>query len=115
MSESKLFLAHMISARRLIWTINWSTLSATMRTSVSHAKGQLTELVKLAEAGEEVVLTRFGRDVVRLVPLKATPSAAERRAAMERARAYGRAHAKQGPSAARSQDFLYDKKTGLPK
>jgi len=105
----------MIYARRLIWTINWSRLSAAMRTSVSHAKGQLTELVKLAEAGEEVVLTRFGRDVVRLVPLKAAPSAADRRAAMERARAYGRAHAKQGPSAARSQDFLYGKKTGLPK
>jgi prevent-host-death family protein len=88
---------------------------AIMRTSVSQAKGQLTELVKLAEAGEEVVLTRFGRDVVRLVPFKATPAPAERRAAMERARAYGRTHARQGPSAARSQDFLYDDETGLPK
>jgi prevent-host-death family protein len=86
-----------------------------MRTSVSLAKGQLTELVKLAEAGEEVILTRFGRDVVRLVPLKAIPSAVDRRAAMERARAYGRAHAKPGPPAARSQDFLYDEQTGLPK
>jgi prevent-host-death family protein len=86
-----------------------------MRTTVSQAKGQLTELVKLAEAGEEIVLTRFGRDVVRLVPIKSTSSAVERRAAMERARAYGRAHAKPGPVAERSQDFLYDEKTGLPK
>jgi prevent-host-death family protein len=86
-----------------------------MRTSVSQAKGQLTELVKLAEAGEDVVLTRFGRDVVRLVPLKPTPSPADRRAAMDRARAYGRRHAKPVPSAARSQDFLYDDETGLPK
>jgi prevent-host-death family protein len=85
-----------------------------LRTSVSQAKGQLTELVKLAEAGEEVVLTRFGRDVVRLVPLKMSTSAGERRAAMERARAYGRAHATPGPSAERSQDFLYDDRTGLP-
>ena len=61
--------------------------SLPMKTSVSQAKGQLTELVKLAEAGEEVVLTRFGRDVVRLVPLKTIPSSAERRALMERARA----------------------------
>ena len=86
-----------------------------MKAPVSQAKGQLTELVKLAEAGEEVVLTRFGRDVVRLVPLKTMPSSAERRAVMERARAFGRKHAKPGPSAARSQDFLYDDETGLPK
>ncbi|HME28146.1 MAG TPA: type II toxin-antitoxin system prevent-host-death family antitoxin [Acetobacteraceae bacterium] len=86
-----------------------------MKLSVSQAKGQLTELVRLAEAGEDVVLTRFGRDVVRLVPLRDIPPAAERRAAMERAREYGRRHAKPGPSAARSQDFLYDARTGLPK
>ena len=86
-----------------------------MKTSVNQAKGQLTELVKLAEAGEEVILTRFGRDVVRQVPLKATPSPAELRAAMEHARAYGHTHAKPGPSAARSQDFLYDDETGRPK
>jgi prevent-host-death family protein len=48
-----------------------------MRTSVSQAKGQLTEPVKLAEAGEDVVLTRFGRAVVRLVPVSAKPSRAE--------------------------------------
>jgi prevent-host-death family protein len=99
----------------LTWTIDWSISLIVMRTSVSQAKGQLTELVKLAEAGEDVVLTRFGRDVVRLVPLSATPSATERRAALERARIYGRTHAKPGPSAARSQDFLYDDETGLPK
>jgi prevent-host-death family protein len=86
-----------------------------MRTSVSQAKGQLTELVKLAEVGEEVVLTPFGRDVARLVPLKAMASFAERRAVMERARAFGRKHAKPGPSAARSLDFLHDEETGLPK
>ena len=86
-----------------------------MKASVSQAKGQLTELVRLAEAGEEVILTRFGRDVVRLVPLKASPSPAERRAAVDRARLYGRVHAKPGPSAARSQDFLYDDETGLPR
>jgi prevent-host-death family protein len=86
-----------------------------MRTPVSQAKAQLTELVKLAEAGEEVVLTRFGRDVVRLMPLRHVPTPAERRVALERAREYGRKHAKPGPSAARSQDFLYDEETGLPK
>jgi prevent-host-death family protein len=85
-----------------------------MKVSVSEAKGQLTELVRLAEAGEEILLTRFGQSVVRLVPVAERPSAEERRALMEEVRAAGRARAKPGPSAARSQDFLYDE-AGLPK
>ena len=85
-----------------------------MRTAVSQAKGQLTELVRLAEAGEEVVLTRFGRDVVRLVPVSTRAAAGERRALMEAVRAAGRRKARPGLSAARSQDFLYDE-SGLPK
>jgi prevent-host-death family protein len=85
-----------------------------MRTSVSQAKAQLTELVKLAEAGEEVVLTRFGRDVVRLVAAARTIPAGERRTFLEALREAGRRKARPGPSAARSQDFLYDSKTGLP-
>jgi prevent-host-death family protein len=86
-----------------------------MRTPVSQAKAQLTELVKLAEAGEEVVLTRFGRDVVRLVPTATRLPPGERRAFLEAIAEEGRRKAKPGPSAARSQDFLYDEETGLPK
>ena len=37
-----------------------------MRVSVTEAKGQLTELVKRAEAGDEVILTRRGHEVARL-------------------------------------------------
>lgn len=85
-----------------------------MKVSVSEAKAQLTELVRLAEAGEEVVLTRFGRGVARLVPLAARPSPTERRAVIEEVQAASRAKAAPGPSAARSQDFLYDK-AGLPR
>ncbi len=85
-----------------------------MRTAVSQAKGQLTELVRLAEAGEDVVLTRFGRAVVRLVPVSTRAAADERRALMEAVRTAGRRKARPGPSAARSQDFLYDE-SGLPK
>jgi prevent-host-death family protein len=36
--------------------------------SVSAAKGQLTDLVKRAEAGETVLLTRRGQVVARIVP-----------------------------------------------
>ncbi|MBS0297393.1 MAG: type II toxin-antitoxin system prevent-host-death family antitoxin [Proteobacteria bacterium] len=85
-----------------------------MRVSVSEAKAQLTELVRLAEAGEEVILTRHGHAAVRLAPIKAAPDRAARRAILDQVRAAGRAKATPGPSAARSQDFLYDE-DGLPK
>lgn len=86
-----------------------------MDISVTEAKAQLTELVRRAEAGEEVVLTRHGRGVVRLVPVTARPTPSERRALMEEIRASGGSKASPGPSAARSQDFLYDDESGLPK
>ena len=84
-----------------------------MRISVSEAKGRLTDLVKRAEAGDEVVLTRRGRDVARLVPTRPIRSAISRRALMEKARASAATKASSGPDAARSQDFLYGD-DGLP-
>jgi prevent-host-death family protein len=87
-----------------------------MRISVSDAKAQLTDLVRRAESGEEIVLTRHDREVVRLVPLekKKVVDRAERRRILEEIMKAGGAKAKDGPSAARSQDFLYDE-YGLPK
>ncbi len=83
-----------------------------MQVSVSDAKAQLTELVRRAEAGDEIVLTRHGRPTVRLVPVRTLPTAAERDALLDALREAG-AKAKDGPSAARSQDFLYGD-DGLP-
>ena len=85
-----------------------------MRISVTDAKGQLTELVRRAQAGDEVVLTRHGQAAVRLVPVVPVVDSSTRQAVLEAARAYGAAHATVGPSAARSQDFLYDE-DGIPK
>jgi prevent-host-death family protein len=82
--------------------------------SVSDAKAQITELVRRAEAGEEVVLTRFGRPVARITAIAPRTTAASRRAALEAARASGQAAASPGPGGARSQDFLYDE-DGLPR
>ncbi|WP_349367819.1 type II toxin-antitoxin system prevent-host-death family antitoxin [Salinarimonas sp.] len=81
-----------------------------MKISVTAAKAQLTELVRRAEAGEEVVLTRHGRPAVRLVPdgHRAPPEVAERRAAIRRIAALAATEALPGPDAARSQDYLYD-------
>jgi prevent-host-death family protein len=84
-----------------------------MRISVTEAKGQLTELVRRAEAGDEVILTRHGHAAVRLVPVAAAPDRKTRRNLLEAARASGAAKAAAGPNAARSQDFLYGD-DGLP-
>ena len=84
-----------------------------MRVSVTAAKGQLTELVRRAEAGDEVILTRHGHAAVRLVPVKAASDRKSRKALLEAVRASAAAKAAAGPSAARSQDFLYGE-DGLP-
>jgi prevent-host-death family protein len=85
-----------------------------MRISVTDAKGQLTELVRRAQAGDEVVLTRHGHPAVRLVPVRSAPSQKDRQILLEAVRKSGAEKATKGPVAARSQDFLYDDK-GLPR
>lgn len=81
--------------------------------AISEAKAQLTELVRRAEGGETVVLTRHGQEVVRLAPVKISPELRAKRLAAIRA-----AQAAVGPlpadfDAARSHDDLYDE-DGLP-
>jgi hypothetical protein len=51
--------------------------------------------------------------VVRLVAIPDHPNPADRRAVLAAVRAAGRQTATAGPTAERSQDFLYDE-TGLP-
>jgi prevent-host-death family protein len=78
-----------------------------MQVSVTEAKGRLRELVRRAEAGDEIILTRRGHAAVRLVPIKAALDRKSRRTLLQAVRASGAARAKAGPDAARSQDFLY--------
>lgn len=86
-----------------------------MRISVTDAKAKLTDLVKRAEAGDEIILTRHGQAAVRLVAVRRKPlDSAARRRLLEEIRRTGSEQASPGPSAARSQDFLYDEH-GLPK
>ena len=85
-----------------------------MQISVTEAKGRLTELVRRAEAGEEVVLTRHGQAAVKLAPMRRRAGADARRAAIARIRAAAAGRRTAGPGAAHSQDFLYDG-DGLPK
>lgn len=112
-----------------------------MRISIAEAEGQLADLVKRAEQGEEVVLTQPGLSSVRLevvpsavenpvapydaaaelaklVPLpseRAPLSSEEKRRLLDRLRdEVRRKKLPPGPDAARSQDFLYGE-DGLPK
>jgi prevent-host-death family protein len=84
-----------------------------MQISVSDAKAQLTDLVRRAEAGDDVVLTRHGQPAVRLVAVKSVGDSATRRRIMETLRRQASQKAVEGASAARSQDFLYND-DGLP-
>ena len=79
-----------------------------MKVAVTDAKAQLTELVRLAEAGDDIVLTRHGNPVVRLIPVKQRPNLEQRRRILDSTRSIASSKATSGPDAARSQDFLYD-------
>ncbi|MGH9413184.1 MAG: type II toxin-antitoxin system Phd/YefM family antitoxin [Terriglobales bacterium] len=83
------------------------------KVSVTAAKAQLTELVRRAEAGDEVILTRHGQPVVHLVPVRTIPDRQARRALLQSVRAAAAGKCSPGASAARSQDFLYGG-DGLP-
>jgi prevent-host-death family protein len=86
-----------------------------MQVPISEAKARLTDLVRRAEAGEDIVLMRHGRPAARIVPIHPAVSRATRLAAIVRARSSAAAKlAAGGASAARSQDFLYDDE-GLPR
>jgi prevent-host-death family protein len=81
---------------------------------ISEAKAKLADLVRRAEAGEDVALTRHGQVAVRLVA-STTPTIDRER----RQRAFdelARRAARRPPPAIKaefSQDFLYDS-NGLP-
>lgn len=91
-----------------------------MEVSVTEAKARLSELLKtVEETGAEIVVSRHGRVVARIVPERPMLSPEERDIVMRRVQA--RVQAKiaanpdmqNQPSAARSQDFLYGD-DGLP-
>ena len=44
-----------------------------MRIAIAEAKAQFSELVRRAEAGEAIELTRYGRSVARLTAVRAAP------------------------------------------
>jgi prevent-host-death family protein len=90
-----------------------------MNIPITEAKAVLTDLVRRAEAGEEIVLTRHGRPAVQLKPLAhkspqptREQKEAQYKAIMEISRRASAAIAP-GPDAAHSADYLYGE-NGLP-
>ena len=84
-----------------------------MQLDIMDAKARLTDLVRRAEAGEDIVLTRHGHAVARLVAMRPRTLGAGRAVRIAAVRARAAAKALPGPSARQSQDFLYDE-DGLP-
>lgn len=85
-----------------------------MHISLSEAKGRLTDLVRQAEAGQEVVLTRHGKPAARIVPMAPPSTGAARARLIASLQLSAARNARRGADAEHSQDFLYGE-DGLPK
>ena len=87
-----------------------------MHVSVSAAKEQLTDLVRRAEAGDEVVLTRDGKPAVRLVPAgneplveRHRPTREEKMAVLDRLSGMAKGRpGMEGVTSANIGSFLYE-------
>jgi len=78
--------------------------------------GHFTSLIEKMQMGDEVIFTRQGRKIARLVPIRQDSRetlAAQRRAVLEEFQRAASSRITPGPDAAHSQDFLYDD-DGLP-
>ena len=84
-----------------------------MYISIAEAQGQLLELVRRAEAGEEIVLTHEGRALGVIAPFERPQTPEERRAIIREIVGRRNRTVDGWPDAAHSQDFLYDD-DGLP-
>jgi len=85
-----------------------------MDVSVKEAHDKLEELLDRAEAGEEIVLTRHGRAVAQLGPVKRAPLTPEERGRIiDEIVQDAKGKGLPGPDAAHSADHLYDE-YGLP-
>lgn len=85
-----------------------------MQVSVTDAAGQLKELVYREEACDEVVHALHGQATVKLDPVRRQQTIDARRKTIVQTQAAAPGKQASGPSAARSQDFLYGC-DGMPK
>jgi len=60
------------------------------RVGIYEAKSRLSKLIEQAETGEEVTITRHGKAVAKLVPVRARGGKAERAAAFDELAAFAK-------------------------
>ncbi len=84
-----------------------------MEIAINEAKGKLSGLIKAAQKGEHVVLTKHGHPVAEIRPLAQSKSPAEKFALLEEISVRAAKKACAGPDAAHAADFLYDD-DGMP-
>ncbi len=60
------------------------------RVGIYEAKSRLSELIERAETGKEVTITRHGKAVARLVPVRARSGKAERAVAFDELASFAR-------------------------
>ncbi|MGX5773426.1 type II toxin-antitoxin system Phd/YefM family antitoxin [Methylorubrum zatmanii] len=84
-----------------------------MCVSMADAERQLPDLVRRAEAGEEIVPTQNNRTSTHPEPIRAAPDRRARRSLLKEIRHSAASRMLAEPDAAHSQDFLYGD-DGLP-
>ena len=84
-----------------------------MQVSVQEAQENLSVLLDRVESGEDILLTKDGVTVARIVRSAPQLSREERRAILDRVRAMAPMFPPEEPTADRSHDDLYDE-DGLP-
>lgn len=84
-----------------------------MQISVKDAQENLAELLDRVESGEDVILTRDGKSIARIVRAAPALTREEREAAFDRIRAMAPPRMPGDLTADRSHDDLYDE-DGLP-
>jgi len=83
---------------------------------ISEIAPPFASLIEKLQIGDELVFTRQGRKIARLVPIQQASSetlAEQRRAVLEQFQRSASSKITPGPDAPHSQDFLYDD-DGLP-
>ena len=85
-----------------------------MEVPLTEAKAHLLDLVRRAEAGDEIILTRHGHPAVKLVPVKPRRDWDVIEARIKAIQKRVAAKVPPGLTAENSQDFLYDER-GLPR
>lgn len=78
-----------------------------MQLVIADAKTRLANLIRRAEAGEEIVLTRRQQAVSCLVAVKPRPSPERQSDIIAEVRARAAAKVSAGTGSAHAQDFLY--------